>query len=173
MAELPNDAGTLRLRIELWDREAPVRGPLVAEGTDGRTPSGRLLARAGVEVLDRRDGEWWPLLRLPPILLAPGAVQALVGALQDVLQGTSPGAAWQAGEEAPLGLQVGAPEGGEAGALLVEVGLDLSLHLADVSASPRRPGAELALFRWTASRSGAVAFAAGLRREAGALGADG
>jgi hypothetical protein len=172
MAELPNDAGTLRLRIELWDREAPVRGPLPAEGPDGRPPSGRLLARAGVEVLDRRDGEWWPLLQLPPILLAPGAVRALVAALQDVLQGAAPGSAWQAGEDAPIGLQLGA-QGGDAGALLVEVGLDLSLHLAEVSASPRRPGAELALFRWTASRSGAVAFADGLRREVEALGADG
>jgi hypothetical protein len=171
MAELPNDAGTLRLRIELWDREAPVRGPLPVEGTDGRAPAGRLLARAGVEALDRRDGEWWPLVQLPPILLAPGAVGALVAALQDVLQGTAPGAAWASGEDAALGLQVGA--GGEGGALLVEAGVDLSLPLAELSGAPRRPGAELALFRWTAARGGAVAFADGLRRELEALGGDG
>jgi len=169
MADLANDAGTLRLRLALVDREAPVRGPVAAEAGDGQAPSGRILASAGVEVLDPRDAEWWPVLRLAVLYLAPGAVHALVAGLQDVLQGNAPGFAWQEGAEAALGVQVGNLEGAPGDHLLVEVGLDLSQHLAELSQGPRRPGAELALFRWTATRAGVVAFAGTLRREAGAL----
>jgi hypothetical protein len=172
MADLANDAGTLRLRLALVDRETPVRGPLPVEGGDGRASSGRLLGTAGVELLDRRDGEWWPVLRIAALYLAPAAVQALVGGLQDVLQGNAPGFAWQEGDPPALGVQVGAVEGAE-GSILVEVGLDLSVVLADLAEVARRPGAELALFRWTATRAGVVAFAGALRAEAGSLVGDG
>ncbi len=155
MAELASDSGAIRLRVDPVQREA----------------GGRVLASAAVEYRDARDGEWWPLVRLPVLHLGPGAAEALVEALQDLLQGASPGFAWQTGDGA-LGLQVGVAEG-QGALLLAEVGLDLALFLAESAGVPRREGAEAALFRWPVTRAGAVAFADALRREAGGLGADG
>jgi hypothetical protein len=173
MADLANDAGALRLRIDLVGREAPGREPGPGGPEGGKAPVGRLLASAGVEYLDRRDGEWWPLLRLPPLHVAPEAVGALAGGLQDLLQGAAPGFAWQSGEDAALGVQMGGAGEGPGDALLVEVGMDVSLFLAEVARVPSRRGAELALFRWVATRAGAVAFAAALRSDLEALLGDG
>jgi len=173
MAELPNDAGTLRLRVDLVDREAPVRGPVPLVTEDGRVPAGRLLAAAGVEYLDPRDGEWWPLVRLPVFYVAPEGIRALAQGLADFLRGAAPGLAWQSEEDGALGLQLGAPGEVPGESVVVEVGLDLSLFLAEVGAGPRRPGMELSLFRFQATRAGAVAFAEAVRREAEGLLADG
>jgi len=168
MAELPNDAGTLRLRVELVDREAPVRGPVPVVTEDGRAPSGRLLGAAGVEYYDPRDGEWWPVVRLPALYLAAESFASLDGQFRDLLAGAIPGFAWQSGEDGALGLQLG-PAEPPGGGLVVEVGIDLAAFLAEVGQVPARPGAELALFRFATTRPAAVAFADALRREGGRL----
>jgi len=167
MAGLPNDLGSLRLRLDLVDREAPLLGPgAAAEG--GSVPSGRLLARTAVEYLDPRDGEWWPLVSLPVLHLRPEEARSLALGLEDLLRGAAGGFSWQSGEDGALGLQLGTPEApGEP--LVVEVGLDLSRFLAEVGGGPPRPGAELALFRFRATRAAAVAFADAVRREAEGL----
>lgn len=155
MAELANDSGAIRLRIDPVAREA----------------GGRILASAAVEYRDARDREWWPLVRLPVVHLLPASSEALVGNFQELLQGVVPGFAWQSGDGA-LGLQVGVPEG-QGELLVAEVGLDLALFLAESAGAPRREGAEAALFRWPVTRAAAVAFADGLRRESEGLGRDG
>jgi hypothetical protein len=155
MADLANDSGVIRLRLDPVTREA----------------GGRILASAALEYRDARDREWWPLVRLPVVHLLPGAAEALVAGMQDLLQGVVPGFAWQSGDGA-LGLQVGVPEG-QGELLVAEVGMDLGLFLAESAGAPRREGAEAALFRWPVTRGAAVAFADGLRRESEGLGRDG
>jgi hypothetical protein len=165
MAELANDTGSLRFRLEVVDREAPLRGPAPRSAQDGGAPSGRLLASAFLGYLDRRDDEVWPFVHQPVLYLAPESARALAGSLADLLQGNVPGFAWQSGEDAALGVQVGAPEGLPAGAFLVEVGMDLAPFLADAAGAPRRTGAELSLFRFLATRAALVAFAGALKAE--------
>jgi hypothetical protein len=155
MADLANDSGVIRLRVDPVTRE---------EG-------GRLLASAALEYRDARDGEWWPIVRLPVVHLVPGGAESLVGALQDLMQGVIPGFAWQSGDGA-LGVQIGVPEG-QGELLVAEVGMDLALFLAESAGVPRRDGAEAALFRWPVTRGAAVAFADSLRRESEALRSDG
>jgi hypothetical protein len=155
MADLANDSGVIRLRVDPVTRE---------EG-------GRLLASAALEYRDARDGEWWPIVRLPVVHLVPGGAESLVAALQDLMQGVIPGFAWQSGDGA-LGVQIGVPEG-QGELLVAEVGMDLALFLAESAGVPRREGAEAALFRWPVTRSAAVAFADSLRRESEALRSDG
>ena len=172
MAELPNDTGSLWFRLDLVDREAPVRGsaPAATKGSsDGEVPGGRLLATASLAYLDPRDGEKWPVVRLPVLYLSTESARALLAGLSDLLQGNAPGFAWQSGEDAAVGLQIGAPQGearAAQGALQVEVGMDLSLFLSEAAGAPRRPESELALFRFAASRPAVVAFADAVRREA-------
>ncbi|HQR30291.1 MAG TPA: hypothetical protein PLL32_07765 [Anaeromyxobacteraceae bacterium] len=151
MADLVNDSGVIRLHLDPVAREA----------------GGRILASAALEYRDARDGEWWPLVRLPVVHLLPGSAGVLVASLQEVLQGAAPGFAWQSGDGS-LGLQVGVAEG-QGELLLAEVGMDLALFLAESAGAPRREGAEAALFRWPVTRAGAVAFAAALREETDAL----
>jgi hypothetical protein len=171
VAHLLNDTGVLRLRIDLVGGESPPRTPQAAPAAP--EPGGhRVLASLAVESRDARDGEWWALVRLPVVYLAPGGVQELVAGLADLLQGGTQGFAWRSGEDGVLGLQIGAPEGG-AGPLVIEVGLDLGLFLAESAGTPWRRGAELALFRWPVGRAGAVAFADALRRESDGLPAAG
>ena len=155
MADLTSDSGAIRLRVEPVQRES----------------SGRVLATAAVEYRDARDGDWWPLVRLPVMHLLPGSVPTLVSAMQELLRGAAPGFAWQAGDGS-LGLQVGVAEG-QGELLLAEVGLDLALFLAESSGTPRREGAEAALFRWPVTRAAAVAFADAIRGEVEALASGG
>jgi hypothetical protein len=150
-----SDSGALRLALELVQREV-VRVP-----TGEAPPAARLLSTAALEYLDQRDAEWWPLVRLPPLRLDAAGVEALVAGLRDVLQGVQPGFAWQSGETAALGLQLGAGEGG----LVVEVGFDLGPFLADASGLPSRAGGELALFRFAAASAEAVRFAGALEAQ--------
>jgi len=168
MAFLPNDAGALRLCVDLVDREAPVRGPVPVVTEDGRVPSGRLLGTVGVEYLDRRDGEWWPIVRLPAVYLATGSYAELEERLRELVGGGIPGFAWQSGEDAALGLQIGPAEPPGEG-FVVEVGVDLSAFLAEAGGGRSRPGSALAPFRFATSRPAAVAFADALRREGGQL----
>src|SRR4030042_1106458 len=70
MAELRNDSGALRFAVELVG-QVPVRPLLALEATDAA--NGQLLASAGLEYLDRRDGEGGPLGRLPAPRFSLGA----------------------------------------------------------------------------------------------------
>ncbi len=163
MAELRNDTGALRFAVELLSRGAPPAEPPGA-GAAGE-PRGSLLARAGMEYLDRRDGEWWPLVRLPVLHLPAAAPDGLAAGLSEFLRGGSHGFSWRPGDEAPVGLQIGATPGGA----IVEVGLDLAVLLADAAGVARRPNAELALFRYRAAQGDLVRFADALARELEAL----
>jgi|GEM_PF-1371678 len=165
MADLPSDTGSLRLRLDAVTREAALRGPGLLPASDGRPASGRLLMTVALDYLDRRDGERWPLVHLPVVYVSGESVRALAAGLGDVCAGSVPGFAWQSGEEAALGIQVGRPEGTPEGTFLAEVGLDLSSFLSDAAGTPRRPGAELALFRFPVARAALVVFAAALRSE--------
>jgi hypothetical protein len=156
MAELVNDAGALRFALVVGGREA---------GTDAA--HGRLLVSGGVEYRDARDEEWWPVVRLPPAYVPPGALEGLVSGIREVLQGAMPGFAWRPAADAAIALQLGAAPDG----LVAEVGLDVGAFLAEVSGVPHRLDAELALFRFRVSTEGAVRFADALAREVAELGA--
>ncbi len=162
MAELRNDSGALRFAVELVG-QVPARPLLALEATDAA--NGQLLASTGLEYLDRRDGEWWPLVRLPALRLPLGSVERLVSGVADLVRGSSPGLAWRPEDDAAVGLQLGAGPGGA----VVEVGLDLGLFLTESAGAPRRPGAELALFRFRAAQADLVRFSDALARELEAL----
>lgn len=154
MAVLANDAGTLRFALGLADR-----APGDAPGGDA------LVAAAALEYLDRRDGGWWPIVRLSPIRLAAAAVEGLRADLAGFLRGGAEGFSWRPADEPPVGLQVGAGPGG----LVAELGLDLGRFLAEAGGAPHRPGAELALFRFAVTQASLVVFCEGLDRELEAL----
>ncbi len=162
MADLRNDSGALRFAVELV-AQVPARPLLALEATDAA--NGQLLASAGLEYLDRRDGEWWPLVRLPALRFPLGSVERLVSGMADLVRGSSPGLAWRPEDDAAVGLQLGAAPGGA----VVEVGLDLGLFLAEAAGEPRRPGTELALFRFRAAQADLVCFSDALARELEAL----
>lgn len=164
MAELRNDSGALRFAVELVGREAPPDAGASSSGGEP-APGGRVLATAGLEYLDRRDGEWWPLVRLPVLYLSPAAVEGLIAQLAGVLRGTSAGFAWRPADGAPAGLQVGAAPGGA----VAEVGLDLGVFLAEFAGAPSRPDTELALFRFRCAQADLVRFSDALGRELEAL----
>lgn len=161
MAELRNDSGALRFAVELVSREGPPEVLPRAEGAG----QGSILATAGLEYLDRRDGEWWPLVRLPVLHLPAQAVRQLASQLSQFLRGGSPGFAWRSGDDAAAGLQFGASPGGA----VVEVGLDLGAFLSESAGVPQRPDAELALFRFPATQAELVRFSDALSRELEAL----
>ena len=150
MPELPNDTGALRLALSLVARDGP---------------SGRILATVAIEYLDRRDGEWWPVVRLPPLYLEGQAVERLLGGATDLLRGSTAGFAWRPSEASPVGLQFGTVPGGAT----VEVGVDLGHFLADVAGVALRADAELALFRWRVQQGDLVRFSDALTSELRAL----
>jgi hypothetical protein len=163
MAELPNDSGALRFAVELVSREAPPEatpGGRMATGAQGW-----ILSAAGVEYRDRRDGEWWPLVRLPVLHLPAAAVERFSSQVSELLRGGSPGFVWRPADDALVGLQVGASPGGA----VVEVGLDLGTFLAEAAGVTRRADAELALFRYRATQADLVRFSDALTRELEAL----
>ena len=163
MAELRNDSGALRFAVELVG-QAPSRPMLAPEAIDAA--NGRqVLASAGLEVLDRRDGEWWPIVRLPALRLSLDAVERLASGMAELVRGSAPGLAWRPEDDAAVGLQIGAEPGGA----VVEVGLDLGVFLAESAGVPRRPGAELALFRFRATQADLVRFSDALARDLEAL----
>jgi len=92
MAELRNDSGALRFTVELVSRENPPRS-LPGPGAAGGDAS--ILATAGLEYLDRRDGEWWPFVRLPVLHLPLPAVEGLASQLAELLRGATSGFAWR------------------------------------------------------------------------------
>lgn len=159
MAALPNEAASMRLAIALVDRESPLA---TGQPAFAGVPAGRFLGTAAVEHFDRRDGEWWPFVRLPAVHVGPAAVDALVEGARQVLQGAVPGFAWQPGPGMPLAVQLGAPE--DLPGILVEVAVDLGPWLAEMVPGP--PGSEACLFRFAASRADLVRFADALAAEA-------
>jgi len=160
MAELRNDSGSLRLALDL------AGGAPTPPALPGEQGEGWLLASARLQTHDRRDGEWWPLVGLPVIYLSRCSLEELLRALRALLQGGSPGFAWRPGDDALIGLQLSATPAGAA----VEVGLDLGAFLAEVAGVPRRPGAELSLFRFLAAQADLVRFSDALALELGAPG---
>jgi hypothetical protein len=160
MAELRNDAGVLRFALDFIGREAPPPGAASAAPS-----SGRVLATAGLEYLDRRDGEWWPLVRLPVIYLAPQAARRLADEARALVQGQSQGFAWRPEDDPVVGLQLGPVPGGA----VVEVGVDLGAFLAEAAGVPRRAESELGLFRFRAAQADLVRFADAIGCELEAL----
>jgi hypothetical protein len=152
---LASDSGAVRLSVDLLQREGARPPPGAPAGEV------RLLSTAAVEWFDRRDGEWWPFVRLPPLHLDAAVVEALVAGARDVLQGAAPGFSWQSGEAALLGVQLGATDRGA----VVEVGVDLGPFLADVSGAASGAGGELALFRFPALSADLVRFAGALEAQ--------
>ena len=159
MAELFSDTGALRFRLEMLSGETAGAAP------DGRAPPGRLLARASLDYLDRRDGERWPFVELAALWLDGEAARALSGGLSALVQGRQPGFTWRSGDPAALGLQAGAPAATPQGLYLVEVGMDLSEFLSGAAGTAPRSGVELALFRFPVSRAALVAFASAVQEE--------
>lgn len=156
MAELRNDRGALRCALTLAGRASP------AGGAAGEAP---LLATLAVEYLDAADGEWWPIVRLPPWRLPAAQVDALLAQAAALLRGEGEGFAWRAAAEAPVALQLGACPGGA----VVEVGVDLAGFLSDVAGAAGAPGGELALFRFRAGQADLVRFSDALAAELGAI----
>jgi hypothetical protein len=162
MADLLNDTGALRFGMALAGRERPLAGGNAPGGS--LVQPGRVLCSVALEYLDQRDGLFWPFIRVPVVWMPPDALESLLEGVGSVVRGVSAGFAWQPGEQAAIGLQIGS-EGAPAGGLQIELGLDLGAFLADVAGSPRRPGHELALFRFLTSQAAAVRFADLLRSE--------
>lgn len=158
MAELQNDGGGLRFVLALVVRVRP-GGPGGPGGEEAG--GGPVIVSAGMEYLDRRDGEWWPIVRLPPTQIPGEMVRRLLHDQAAYLAGGNSGFAWRPGEGAAFAVQVGAAPGGA----VVEIGLDLGPFLAEVGGAPPRRDAELALFRLQAPQASLVRFADGLTRE--------
>ena len=156
MAELRNDRGALRCALTLAGRVSPAPGG----GGAGEGPL-ELLASAGIEYLDARDGEWWPLVRLPPLRVAAAQIDELLAGTAALLRGQDEGFAWRTAEEGPLAVQLGAAQGGA----VVEIGIDLSGFLAEAAGMGGAPGGELALFRFRAAQAELVRFSDALGRE--------
>lgn len=160
MAELRNDRGALRCALTLAGRASPAGPP----GGSAAGPTLELLATAAVEYHDARDGEWWPLVRLPPLRVTAAQIDELLAATAALLRGEGEGFAWHAGAEAPLAVQLGATAGGA----VVEIGLDLSGFLAE-AAGGGGPGGELALFRFRTAQADLVRFSDALASELGTI----
>jgi hypothetical protein len=152
MPSLQNDAASMRLTLRLTGQEAPAPG---AGGPD------RFLAGLSVEHFDRRDGEWWPFVRLPAVPVSREALEGLLEGARDLLAGRVPGFGWRTGEAGPLAVQLGIAEGTPG--ILVEVGVDLGPYLAGLSGG--QPGSEACLFRFAATRADLVRFADALGAE--------
>jgi hypothetical protein len=147
MAHLHNEAKTLRLTLQLADRAT--LGPA------------RVLGSAGIESLDRRDGEYWPLVRLPVVYFAPDDLPAVVESIRTLCANQSPGFGFRSDGDGDLALQLSR----QGGALFVEAGFDLARVLAESAGRPGVPGTELALFRFQTATAELVQFADQLRRE--------
>jgi hypothetical protein len=162
MADLLNDTGALRFGMALAGRERPLAG----QGALGSALSqpGRVLCTVALEYLDQSDGQFWPFIRVPVVWMPPDALESLLEGISALVRGESAGFSWQPGEHAPMGLQIGS-EGAPIGGLQIELGLDLGAFLAEVAGSPRRPGGELALFRFLTTQAAMVRFGDLLRTE--------
>lgn len=139
MPAIANPTRTLRFSLELADFSAQ---------------DGAFVCTAAVEFYDRRDNEFWPMVRLPVLKMAQPDGHALVSAARDVCSQKRPGFSLRTGATEELQLQIGRDENG----VSVEVGVDLSAYLREVSGRLAERGRELALFRFTAELSELVVF---------------
>jgi len=159
MAVLHNEPRTLRLALELVDREVP---PIVPGAPPVPREAVRVLGSAGVEFLDRRDQGFWPILRLPVVYLGGEDAPSLVRSIRDLCSLKSDGFSFRTGAQKEFGFQIGRQKGG---GFIVEVGIDLSAFLFETAGVLGEPGRELALFRFTTSTSELVVFADQVKQE--------
>ena len=148
MAALVNDSGVMRFSLALERRH-----------------DDKFLGSAGVEVFDRRDGEFWPLVRVPVVKVAAHEVMPLVDALKECCAGSRPGVTMHFGEANEIALNLGPQNGG---GFLVEIGFDLSVVLREHAGVVSEPGRELSLFRFSTSTEQVVKFGDQLRAESAA-----
>jgi hypothetical protein len=159
MAVLHNEAKTLRLFIELVDREVPA----VVPGQPAPPAEQiRVLGTAGVEFYDRRDQSFWPFLRLPVLYLGGQDGPELVASIRDLCSLKVEGFAFRTGNQGELGVQLGRQPGGE---LVVEVGIDLAPYLLETAGRQGEPGRELAMFRFNTQTAELVRFADQVKQE--------
>jgi hypothetical protein len=162
MAVLHNESRTLRLAVELVDREVP---PVIP----GQPPVGgdaiRVLGSAGMEFYDRRDSSYWPIIRLPVVYYEGTDPAQLVGSIRDLCSLKIPGFAFRTGSSQELAIQVG----GQDGRWIVEVGLDLATFVLETAGTPGEAGRELAMFRFVTTTAELVRFADELKQEIGRL----
>lgn len=163
MALLHNDAKNLRFFLSLVDREVL---PIIPGQPPVPANAARILGTTGVEYLDRRDTEFWPLLRLPVLYLGGTDGADLVSSVRDLCALKVPGFAFRTGSHDDLVLQLARQEGG---GFVVEAGIDLASYLFETSGLQGEPGRELALFRFTTSTSELVIFADQIKGELAAL----
>lgn len=141
MAYLHNDTRTLRLHLEWVDQE--------------RQPPHRRLGTAAIEFYDRRDQEYWPMVRLPILYADPEETARFDSQLKDLCSGRVDGLSLTLGAQSELAFQA-AKQADQS--YLIEVGLDLAPYLQEASGKPLEPGRELALFRFHASMAAMVLF---------------
>src|SRR5687767_4255916 len=103
MAVLHNETKTLRLFVELVDREVP---PIVPGAPPIPKEAVRILGTAGVEWFDRRDQAFWPFLRLPVLYLGGGDPAGLVESIRNLCQLKVEGFAFRTGNQQEFGFQV-------------------------------------------------------------------
>ena len=163
MAVLHNESKTLRFCLELVEREVPP----VVPGQPALPPEAiRVLGSAGMEFFDRRDGSFWPFIRLPVVYYAGTDPTELVGSIRELCSLKVPGFAFRTGSNHDVALQVGRQEGG---GFIVEVGIDLATYLLETTGAQGEPGRELAMFRFVTTTAELVTFADQLKQEMGRL----
>lgn len=139
MPAISNPNRTLRFSFELADFAAQ---------------DNAFVCTAAVEFFDRRDKEFWPIVRLPVVRMSQPDAHALVDALKAVCSQQRPGFSLRTGATEELQLQIGRDNEGVA----IEVGVDLSAYLVETSGVRSEPGKELALFRFSADFADLVIF---------------
>jgi hypothetical protein len=159
MAVLHNDAKTLRLSLELVDREVT---PLIPGQPPVPADAMRVLGSAGVEFYDRRDASYWPFIRLPVLYYAGTDPTELVSSIRDLCSLKVPGFAFRTGTAQDLAVQVGRHD---AGGFVVEVGIDLATYLFETTGTQGEPRRELAMFRFITNTAELVRFADQLKQE--------
>lgn len=159
MAVLHNEPKTLRLFLELVDREVPQILPGVAPPP---RESVRVLGTAGVEWYDRRDKSFWPFLRLPVLYLGGADGSQLVASIRDLCALKTEGFNFRTGASSEFGFQLSRQAGG---GFVVEVGVDLASYILETAGIQGEPGRELALFRFTTSTAELVIFADQVKQE--------
>lgn len=115
-----------------------------------------------VDALDRRDEEFWAMVRLPVVKMAAADVRGLVDALKECCAGGRAGVSVQLGEHREVALSVSvSPDGG----FVIEVGFDLASVALEHAGIATARGRELSLFRLMASTSEVVRFGDALAQQ--------
>jgi hypothetical protein len=139
MAVIHNPNRTLRFSFDLVDLS---------------TKDQAFIATAAVEFFDKRDQDFWPMLRLPVVRMSIEDGAALVNAIRDVCSQSRPGFSFRTGVTEELQLNV-LRDGPTAA---IEIGMDLSAYLKETTGISSPAGRELALFRFDAGLTELVVF---------------